>query len=159
MTQILERGVERDTFWIRPASHEDVCSMAQLLEELFAIETDFVSDVEKQRTGLKMLLDSTMAKVWVAERRGRVVGMCSAQMVVSTAEGNYSAWLEDVVVSSAYRRRGLGKALMTAATQWAKDQGAVRVQLMADSRNVPALLFYRQQEWRQTNMIALRRPL
>lgn len=152
-----DRKSATDAFWIRPASHEDLGAMTRLLQELFAIETEFEFDEEKQRCGLEMLLDSPTAGIWVADRRGRVVGMVTVQLVVSTAEGAFSGWLEDLVVSSAYRRRGLGKALLQMAVNWAQERGAARIQLLADSRNVPALIFYRRQEWLQTNMIALRR--
>ena len=159
MTKLIDKDKEAvaDAFWIRPASREDVRAMTRLLQELFAVETEFEFDEEKQRCGLEMLLDSPTAGIWVADRRGRVVGMVAVQLVVSTAEGALSGWLEDLVVSSAYRRRGLGKALLKSAVNWAQDQGASRIQLLADSRNVPALIFYRRQEWLQTNMIALRR--
>lgn len=160
MTQLMdtEQKTGTDAFWIRPASREDVRAMTRLLQELFAVETDFDFDEEKQRCGLEMLLESPAAGIWVADRRGRVVGMVMVQLVVSTAEGALSGWLEDLVVSSAYRRRGLGTALLKSAVKWAHDQGAARIQLLADSRNVPALIFYRKQEWLQTNMIALRGP-
>jgi ribosomal protein S18 acetylase RimI-like enzyme len=151
--------VEKETFWIRPAGSGDLPAMTRLLQELFSIETEFAVDTEKQRTGLQMLLDSARTGIWVAERRGRVVGMVTVQLVVSTAEGGLSGLLEDLVVSSAYRRRGLGKALLSAAVKWSREQGAMRIQLLADGRNVPALIFYRKQDWKQTNMIALRRPL
>ena len=151
--------VEKGAFWIRPASSGDLSTMTRLLQELFTIETEFEVDTEKQRYGLEMLLDSSSAEVWVAERYGRVVGMVTVQLVVSTAEGGLSGLLEDLVVSSAYRRRGLGKALLSTAMKWAREQGATRIQLLADGRNVPAIIFYRKQDWKQTNMIALRRSL
>lgn len=151
-----EAEVEPGAFWIRQAGTDDLAAMTRLLQELFSVETEFEFDGPKQRCGLQMLLDSSMAGVWVAERRGRVVGMVTVQLVVSTAEGGLSGLLEDLVVSSAYRHRGLGKALLSAAVKWSREQGATRVQLLADGRNVPALIFYRKQDWKQTNMIALR---
>ncbi len=152
-----ESGTERNAFWIRPASTDDLATMTRLLQELFAVETEFEFDAARQRCGLQLLLDSSVAGVWVAERHGRVVGMVTVQLVVSTSEGGLSGLLEDLVVSSAYRRRGLGKALLNAAIKWSREQGATRIQLLADGRNVPALIFYRKQNWKQTNMIALRR--
>lgn len=151
--------VEKETFWIRTAGSADLPAMARLLQELFTVETEFDVDAEKQRAGLQQLLDSPQAEVWVAERRGRVVGMVTVQLLISTAEGGRSAMLEDLVVTSACRRRGLGKALLSAAVKWSRQQGATRMQLLADGRNVPALIFYRKQDWKQTNMIALRRPI
>ena len=151
--------VEKNSFVIRPAGFGDLPTMTRLLQELFAVETEFSVDIEKQRCGLQMLLDSSSAGIWVADRYGRIVGMVTVQLVISTAEGRLSGLLEDLVVSSAYRHRGLGKALLNAAVKWAREQGATRMQLLADGRNVPALIFYRKQDWKQTNMIALRRPL
>jgi len=152
-------GVEAESFLIRPAGADDLPAMIRLLHDLFSVETEYPVDAEKQRCGLQMLLDSEQAGIWVAERRGRIVGMVTVQLVVSTAEGGFSGLLEDLIVSSAYRRRGLGKALLHEAVQWSREQGATRIQLLADGRNVPALIFYRKQDWKQTHMIALRRPL
>lgn len=152
-----ENGTEQNAFWIRPASADDLSAMTRMLQELFAVETEFVFDVGKQRCELQMLLNSPSASVWVAERHGRVVGMVTVQLTVSTAEGCFSGLVEDLIVSSVYRCRGLGRALLNAAASWARNQGAVRVQLLADGRNVvTALIFYRKQGWKQTNMIALR---
>ncbi len=159
MERVLDRKTDKNAYWVRPATHEDIRSMAQLLEELFAVETRFTVDVQKQCCGLEMLLDSSQAGIWVAERSGRVVGMVSMQLTVSSAEGALSGWLEDLVVSSAFRRRGLGKALLKSAVSWARRRGVTRIQLLADGRNVPALIFYRKQEWLQTNMIALCQPV
>jgi ribosomal protein S18 acetylase RimI-like enzyme len=155
----MKPDVEKETVWIRPAGSDDLPAMTRLLQELFTIETDFGVDSGKQRAGLQMLLDSPKAGLWVAERRGRVIGMVTLQLVVSTAEGGLSGLLEDLVVTSVCRRRGVGKALLNAAVKWAREQGATRVQLLADGRNVPAIIFYRKQDWKQTNMIALRRSV
>lgn len=151
-----EKAAEGSAFWIRSAGADDLSAMTRLLQELFAVETEFEVDTAKQRCGLQMLLESSAASIWVAERNGRVVGMITVQLAISTAEGRFSGLIEDLVVSSAYRRRGLGKALLKAAVKWAHERGATRVQLLADGRNVPALIFYRKQGWKQTNMIALR---
>ena len=91
-------GVEKDAFWIRTAGYDDLPAMTRLLQELFAVETEFAVDTEKQRCGLRMLFDSSSAGVWVAERHGRIVGMVTVQLVISTAEGGLSGLLEDMIV-------------------------------------------------------------
>lgn len=154
-----KNDVEKEAFRIRPAASGDLSALTRLLQELFTVETDFAVDAEKQRAGLQLLLDSPKAGVWVAERCGCVVGMVTVQLMISTAEGGLSGLLEDLVVSSDYRRCGLGKALLGAAVKWSREQGATRIQLLADGRNVPALIYYRKQDWKQTNMVALRRAL
>jgi GNAT superfamily N-acetyltransferase len=155
----IEMTATPQTFWVRPACTDDFTGMIRLLQESSAIEAKFEFDREKQRRGLQLLLESPSASIWVAERRGRVVGMVTVQLVVSTAEGRFSGVVEDLFVSSAYRRRGIGKALLKAAVQWAHSGGAARVQLLADGHNVPALIFYRKQDWKQTSMMAIRRSI
>ena len=95
--------------------------------------------------------------VQVAETEGRVVGMVTAQMLVSTAEGGLVALVEDMVVDRHCRGRGIGRLLMERIEKWARDRGASRLQLLADRTNFQALDFYDRIGWRPTGMICLRR--
>ncbi len=95
--------------------------------------------------------------VLVADRAGEVVGMVTAQLVVSTAEGAPSAWIEDLVVDAAERGRGTGGALLRAVEGWARARGATRLQLLADRENARALAFYARMGWAGTRLVGLRR--
>ena len=53
------------------------------------------------------------------------------------------AVVEDLVVCGSHRRRGIGRALLERAHQWAKAQGAVRIQLTVYEFNHEAMAFYR----------------
>jgi GNAT superfamily N-acetyltransferase len=129
-----------------------------LLAALFAIEQDFQADTSRQREGLTLLLREPpqRAAVMVAREAGRVVGMASAQLVISTAEGAPSAWIEDVVIAASHRGRGLARDLLAALLDWAGQQGATRAQLLADGGNEPALGFYRHLGWETTRLGAWR---
>jgi ribosomal protein S18 acetylase RimI-like enzyme len=145
---------------IRSAREEDLPTLVELLAVLFSIEADFRPDGERQGRGLRaMLVDDGRRAVLVAEAGGRVVGMVTGQLVVSTAEGNGSCWVEDLVVAEAWRGRGLGRRLLEAAEAWARVNGATRLQLVADRDNLPALACYRRLGWRSTRLVALRRGL
>ena len=143
---------------VRPAAPGDVEALVGLLGELFALERDYTVDPDRQRDGLRRLMARNGdARVLVAETRGRVVGMCSVQLVISTAEGGPAGWVEDVVVAEGHRGLGLGTALLEAAAAWAAEQGAGRLQLLADGGNGPALGFYAARGWTRTELICLRR--
>jgi len=144
---------------IRKATLADLESMIDLLTELFSIEVDFTIDRSKQSNGLKILLRSGSASLWVAEVNSEVVGMVSAQMNISTAEGGLSALLEDLIVRQEFRKQGIGTKLLNTAINWAEFKGAKRVQLLSDKRNQPALDFYTKEGWTTTNMIALRKGI
>lgn len=145
------------TVTIRPAEGADVEEMVDLLGRLFAIEADFAADAAKQRAGLRLLLDRPDAFLAVAEADGRAVGMCSVQILVSTAEGGRVGLLEDLVVREEVRGRGIGTGLLQAAEGWARDRGLLRLQLLADRTNAPALGFYGARKWGSTRLVALRR--
>ncbi len=143
---------------IRPATPEDVDALVALLRVLFGIESDFRPDPERQRRGLaRLLADGERSRVLVAERGTTAVGMVTAQLVVSTAEGAPSAWVEDVVVDAAERGRGVGGWLLAAVERWARERGATRLQLLADRENAPAVRFYERHGWRSTKLVCLRR--
>ncbi len=143
---------------IRPANHSDIETMVQLLHQLFAIEEDFDFSAEKQRKGLELLLDSPTAIIMVAvEDTGKVVGMATGQLVISTAEGGLSLLVEDLVIVPTSQSMGFGSALLTALAGWGAGRGANRMQLLADRTNTPALNFYQQKGWRETQLICLRK--
>jgi GNAT superfamily N-acetyltransferase len=143
---------------IRAAEERDLEVLIGLLQALFSIEADFRPDPDRQRRGLaRLLAEPARAAVLVAERRGAVVGMVTAQLVVSTSEGGPSAWVEDLVVAEEERGRGIGRRLLDAIEAWARAEGATRLQLLADRENAPALAFYARLGWRSTRLIGLRR--
>lgn len=142
---------------ISTASEADIPELIELLGVLFSIEQDFTPDPEKQRRGLTALLASPAGHIAIArDENARAVGMASAQLVISTAEGAPSAWIEDVVVREDWRGQGLGRALLDAVVAWARSQGAVRAQLLADLDNAPALAFYDRLDWQPTRLGARR---
>jgi len=140
----------------RAATQADLDGMVLLIERLFTVEPDYVFDAAKVKRGLELLQTrEDAAALWVAELDGRLVGMCSAQIVISTAEGGASAWVEDVVVSPDLRGHGIGRRLLDAVTAWAARRGIGRLQLLADRDNAAALAFYRRLDWQTTRMICL----
>ena len=141
---------------IRPAEPGDLDSLVTLLQQLFTIEEDFQVDEKRQRRGLTMMLGNPRGLILVAEQEGRVIGMCSGQLLVSTAEGGPALLMEDVIVDENFRRGGIGRLLISAMAQWAADQGAYRLQLLADRTNNEALAFYARLGWKTTNLICLR---
>lgn len=127
--------------------------MAELLHELFAIEEDFTADFQTQAQGLELLLGRPGAQIFVAESGGKVVGMCTVQIHISTAKGREVGLVEDVIVDIDHRGRGIGAALLRALEEWAIERGLGRLQLQTDRDNHPALGFYRRQGWHLTNLI------
>lgn len=146
---------------IRTAKTGDVPQLVELLKALFAIEADFDFDQDKQARGLQLLLKCEQACILVAESRDdkKLCGMCSIQILISTAEGSEVGLLEDLVVAADFRNQGIGAKLLAEAVAWAERQGLKRLQLLADKNNSPALEFYEKQGWQSTQLVCLKRLL
>jgi ribosomal protein S18 acetylase RimI-like enzyme len=143
---------------IRKATTSDIEDLVNLLEILFSIEEDFTFNAAKHRRGLTMMLtDLDTRCVVVAEVAQSIVGMCSVQTVVSSAEGGKTAWVEDVVIQKAFQGQGIGRKLLSFVEEWCTKQGIERIQLLADHNNQPALEFYKKLSWQKTQLICLRK--
>jgi GNAT superfamily N-acetyltransferase len=140
------------------ATASDLPHLADLLAELFALESDFAPDRDKQLRGLRAILDEPqLGRLFVLRIDGAVAGMANALIAVSTAEGGKVLLLEDVIVGRAHRGGGLGRKLVEHVLQWAKQQGMTRVTLLADHGNAPALDFYRALGFEGSHMTVLRK--
>lgn len=138
------------------ATVADTPFLTHLLTQLFSIEKDFEPNATKQEQGLALLLKNQQtASIQVARNAsGNAIGMVSAQIVISTAQGTASVWIEDMVIDADFRGQGIGKHLLQRALAWAKDNGATRAQLLVDIENAGALAYYEHLGWESTQLQA-----
>ena len=142
------------------ATADDLEPMADLLAELFTLESDFKPERGKQIAGLRLILDNpAIGQLFVVRVDGRVAGMANALFTVSTAEGYRVVLLEDVIVKAAYRGNGLGRKLVEHILAWAAANGLPRVTLLADKDNAPALAFYERIGFEYSAMRVLRKTI
>ena len=97
-------------------------------------------DMTKQK--LNQIIKSERDKVFVATVSGTVVGYVHA----NDYDVIYAPHMKNIMgiaVSSEYKRQGIGKALLFAVEQWAKESGAFAVRLVSGSRRTGAHDFYR----------------
>lgn len=141
---------------IRTAEPGDIPALSGLLQQLFSIEQDFTPNAAKQVAGLTLLLQAPQrGTILIAQNaKAEVIAMVSAQLVISTAQGSPSAWIEDMVVDAQWRGKGLGSQLLAAILDWARTQGATRAQLLVDIDNAPAVGYYDHLGWHSTRLQA-----
>jgi ribosomal protein S18 acetylase RimI-like enzyme len=61
---------------------------------------------------------------------------------------NLTGWINNIVVATAYRRRGVGTALLRAADRWARRNGLHRILAETQTKNYPAICFYRKNAYK-----------
>lgn len=145
---------------IRTAVLADIPALCSLLDQLFAQEAEFSPDRAAQERGLSEIIrNAATGEILVACEFGRIIGMVNLLYTVSTALGAPAALLEDMVVDTAARDRGLGTQLLEAAIATAKSRGCRRITLLTDADNADAQRFYARQGFARSSMIPLRLPL
>jgi ribosomal protein S18 acetylase RimI-like enzyme len=94
----------------------------------------------------------------VGERDGAIVGMLT--LVTFRLPTGVRAWIEDVVVDTGARGRGVGEALTQAAIELAADRGAQTVDLTSRPSREAANRLYRRMgfEQRETNVYRFSPP-
>jgi GNAT superfamily N-acetyltransferase len=75
------------------------------------------------------VLDDPSMLALVAVDEQRVVGYLLANRHQTFFANAPVAWIEEIMVDEAARRRGVGRALMSAAESWSADAGAAYVAL------------------------------
>lgn len=151
-------SVATDDTRIRQARPDDIGRLVPLLGLLFSQEAEFVADPVRQQDGLaELLAHPDRSSVLVAEREGEVLGMVSLQVTVSTALGGRVGLVEDLIVQTAERGRGIGTALLVAVMLQAEGLGCRRVTLLTDGTNAAAQRFYEGHGFVASPMIPMRR--
>jgi ribosomal protein S18 acetylase RimI-like enzyme len=137
---------------VRRAVRGDAAAIAALWRSLFethaAIDPAFaLREGAETKLVIAVLraLDDRGAAVWVAEREGACVAFCTARVEHATTLASEACRvaIDEIAVSAAWRRGGLGRELVEAALAWAKQCGAQRVEVRVAARNTAGQAFWR----------------
>jgi len=141
---------------IHHATIQDVPRLSTLLAELLGEGAYFTANSLRQQQGFTLLLQRPdSAQIFVArDLRGEIIGMCTAQLVISTVQGTAAAWIEDLIVLPAFRQQGIASKLLQSATEWTMQQDGTRLQLLVDVNNPVAVALYEKLAWKSTELQA-----
>jgi ribosomal protein S18 acetylase RimI-like enzyme len=95
------------------------------------------------RDSVERILADDRAQFLLAAADEEPLGVCQLRFRWSVWTSAEDCWLEDLYVLPEGRRSGLGRALVEAALDSARERGCVRIELDVDEDNQPALALYR----------------
>ena len=143
-----------ETFTVREAIENDFDALLRLLDGMD--ESMYGGRSHAAERDVRSLYDSVLAdpdqRLLVAEDGGRLVG--SAHLMVLRHFGrslSRSGVVEGVVVDPAYRRAGVGAALMRAAADAARAAGCYKLALTSNLARTGAHRFYSRLGWKRTH--------
>ena len=139
------------------ATHLDIPELVELLNSLFEQEAEFEPNSETQSKALsKIILDSKIGIILIAKDDDKILGMVNLLFTESTALGSKVALLEDMVILSSSRGRGIGSQLIDYAISEAKKAGCKRITLLTDIENTKAQSFYQKKGFVKSKMTPYR---
>lgn len=127
---------------VRRANEDDFDALCALLEILprdgpLPIDRRAASEVYPR------ILEQPGRALLVAEVDGVVVGTTDVIVIANLSRGARPyALVENVVVAPGARRAGVGRALMSAAVEHARESRCYKVQLLSNERRVEAHALY-----------------
>lgn len=138
---------------IRPARSDDYEGICALLSGVDALHRAALPEVfcepdgpARTREYVSQLLADDEVALLVAEEKGELVGLVHVlkrkSRPIPLLVRRRFAVIDTLVVAEKCRRRGVGRALMGAAHQWARWRGLDRVELTVWEFNRAAVAFY-----------------
>ncbi len=133
-----------DKLIIRETSAEDVPQIFTLIRELAEYERLSHSVTAEEKLLRENLFgENRYAQVVFAEYDGELAGQALFFYNFSTFKGKPGIYLEDLYVRPAFRKKGIGKALLNYLIELAKTKKCGRVEWVVLEWNQPAIDFYK----------------
>jgi GNAT superfamily N-acetyltransferase len=128
---------------IRTASPNDIPALVNLVEQYWSFEDIAGFDARRVEGLLQAALFADgRARCWLAEQAGEIGGYLLAVLVFSLEHGGMMAEIDEFFVTPAFRRHGIGAALLLEAENALRESGVRRLQLQLGSGNARARDFY-----------------
>jgi GNAT superfamily N-acetyltransferase len=104
-------------------------------------------DPERAAERLAAAIEGEDSEVLVEDS---IAGFCTVYYDLESVRFGRRAWVEDLAVDPARRSTGIGKALLDAAKDWARERGASHLELDSAEVRADAHRFYdrEQPSWR-----------
>ena len=152
-----QRNDNAPRYVVRPGRRDDAAAAAALwmrsAEEHTVYDNVYATSPDAEKIMRRFLADlssSSHSCLFVAEIRaasgepGEVVGFLSGEIREGSPAFSPKTWaaVEDIYVTQTYRSKGVGRALVEACRDWARDKGADGVSLQVAAGNERARKFY-----------------
>ena len=130
------------TLTVRVASRSDLDDLTILFDQ-YRQFYQCAPDLPAARNWLEKNMDQERSTVFVADIRGTLLGFTQLYPALCSVDLVKYFVLYDLFVDPSERRSGVARALMNAASEWAKAQGAARLDLETARDNAPGQALYK----------------
>ena len=126
------------------ANAAEAATVARLIAEFGAWWGQNVLPADEIRASVERIMagDDGEYLLGAVDDKAEPAGVCQLRFRWSVWKSAEDCWLEDLYVQESARRSGLGRALVEAAVERARERGCKRIELDVNEDNAPALALY-----------------
>jgi GNAT superfamily N-acetyltransferase len=140
---------------IRPAQPADAALIFALVRDLAEYEK-LSAEVDATEESIAAALFCEQPRLFcdIAEWDGQAAGFSTWFLNFSTFRGRHGIYVEDIFVRPAFRKHGIGRALMQCLARACVERGYARFEWAVLGWNAPSIAFYKSigaevmDEWR-----------
>jgi GNAT superfamily N-acetyltransferase len=129
---------------LRAARQEDFEAVTRLLEELGRPVVGAAEAPDARAIYDEQIVDPNAHHMVAEADDGELVAFCSLHFRMRLNWPSPEAWVPDLIVTEAARRRGIGRAILDEVQRRARDRGCHSITLESGYRRAEAHHMYRQ---------------
>jgi GNAT superfamily N-acetyltransferase len=134
---------------IETARSADLAPILQLLGTQLQEHGIVLTEQALQRATQGLIEDRRFGRILTARLDGELVGVAVISFLWTLEHGGPAAWLDEVYVEPARRGAGIGRKLVEAAMQVARDSGCIALDLEVDAGHEAAERLYERMGFRR----------
>ena len=133
---------------------ENLSAVCAMKDVLYSYENTLIAEVDGERVGIMISYDGALysnLRVKTFSNVGDALKCDFSNMADEAKAGEY--YLDTLAVSPDMRRKGIGRALLTAALERGRKTGIEKATLLVSPKNPPALRLYSHMGFKPTGMV------
>jgi GNAT superfamily N-acetyltransferase len=134
---------------IETAQAADLTPIIQLLRTQLEEHDIVLTTQALERATAGLIENHSLGRILTARRDGALVGVAVISFLWTLEHGGPAAWLDEVYVEPARRGAGIGRQLVEAAMQVARDSGCIALDLEVDAGHDAAERLYERMGFRR----------
>jgi GNAT superfamily N-acetyltransferase len=134
---------------IQTAQPADLAPIVQLLRTQLEEHDVVLTEQVLQRATQGLIEDHALGRILTARLSGALVGVAVISFLWTLEHGGPAAWLDEVYVEPSRRGEGIGRKLVEAAMQVARDSGCIALDLEVDAGHEAAERLYERMGFRR----------
>jgi ribosomal protein S18 acetylase RimI-like enzyme len=140
---------------LRPLSESDLPLLLRCMEEFYRLGEMAFSHSDAKEAVRQLLDHPEYGRIWIITLDGEAVGYAVVTFWFSLEFHGRSAFLDELYVREAYRRRKIGTFTIQAVEEFLKQEGIGTLRLEVDKENHPAFELYARNSFRPHDRILM----